>query len=1061
MKKCRNIFFLLFLVLLCTKGFSQELRVDFKKFNSEMAKQKTNGDRLNFIENEVSIVQNLYGKKSKEFVALKEFYFTELDLILDPNYNFNQQEYNLYVNDLKELLNLCSVAFGENSIEYARILNTFIRSRVRSRFEPIIYSEFESFSKLLNKGMDISNKMNENIQLDALISTKIALLKKANQRDSALNYYQIEYDHIIRHSLNNRITSFLLSYASYIGRVDSKREYDFLIDNEPLVRNLFYISDKPQYFLYLTGILQSALRENLVFDKTTMSYFTLADSICNTLYSHNSYEQILFSLNYKIPSLKKMGWKSLVYQELAYISEYSFKKNEVQLRKSSNFYLQYFLEWHDYYQSVGDYDSAFKILSSLEDDIRNSFSNDGVSFPQTLAIYRDLSDYYFHFDKDAGYYYSLKVLELEKTAKSISNDYVIHQYSEIAKQMVNFKDTGSISKAEEYCLLALNEFKNAYGESSDYYKSSQFTLGRIKFITSNGKLGLSDMWPYVYSHLNDHAFVPPLGTSVFQVYAAILNKVNKPDSADFFYNQIYLRNNAAQLFRVLGTSEDYQLKALQDIYSQNFLILTQHFQRFKKHGYEYVSSRLAETLFKKNLIYQFESYINEAIVNSTSEDDKRMVERVEQDRAVYDSLLYSGSTDYNLIDSAYRGLDLDKNWLLQSYVMNNSMDSTKLADLKREYLYSGIRNNLKNDECFIDIVRFLLNDKDTGFSQEPYYAIVLIDKANKDKLKYLFIEDGLNFERTVLEGNLIKVSSHLSPLIERLQGYKKIYVSPDGAFNLLNFYSLKDENEEYLIKNKTFVYVNTINGIIEPIDKPQNNNVATFFGNPLFNNKSTFNTAIQRNTVFPFDAFNNFRELPYSKIEIESASETLKNKGWKTKQYIGAQCNEEQLKKEMAPGILHISTHGFYISESDIAKNNFAFKSNPYLKSGLILGAVGNNGKTLNDNVLTAYEVMDMNLKNTSLVVLSACESAKGEIKPGQGIYGLQRAFKIAGAKNVLVSVRNVDDKATQILMQYFYENVAAGDPYTTALRNAQLQMLKHPLFNDPKYWSNFILIGQ
>ena len=461
------------------------------------------------------------------------------------------------------------------------------------------------------------------------------------------------------------------------------------------------------------------------------------------------------------------------------------------------------------------------------------------------------------------------------------------------------------------------------------------------------------------------------------------------------------------------------------------------------------------------MIYQIQSYITEAIENATSEQDAKTLNDIEHDKKIYDSLLYSVSTNESLIDSAYERLDLDRNWLLQSYLVNNSKDSTKLLHLKREYSYSDIRNSLKGDECFVDIIRFLLNDKEYGFSQEPYYAVVLIDKSSKDRLKYFFIEDGVNFENSVLVGDLDKVSSFLSPLIDRLRNYNKVYVNPDGAFNLLNFYSLKDENDEYLIINKTFVYVNTISGVIAPVDRPQNNNFATFFGSPLFNTKSSSNTDIQRNTVFPVDAFSNFRELPYSKIEIESASKILKDNGWRTKKFIGGQCNEGQLKNEMAPGILHIATHGFYISESETAKGNFAFKSNSYLKSGLIFGTVSNNGKNLNDNVLTAYEVMDLNLKTTSLVVLSACESAKGELKPGQGVYGLQRAFKIAGAENVLVSVKNVDDKATQILMQYFYGNVAEGDTYTTALRKAQLQMLKHPLFNAPKYWSGFILIGQ
>jgi CHAT domain-containing protein len=196
-------------------------------------------------------------------------------------------------------------------------------------------------------------------------------------------------------------------------------------------------------------------------------------------------------------------------------------------------------------------------------------------------------------------------------------------------------------------------------------------------------------------------------------------------------------------------------------------------------------------------------------------------------------------------------------------------------------------------------------------------------------------------------------------------------------------------------------------------------------------------------------------------MEIESAAEALQRKGWEIKMFTGNDCNEEAIKNISGPDILHIATHGYYISDADTAGLSYALQQNPYLRSGLILGMVNSNKKNMNDNVLTAYEVMNLNLKNTSLVVLSACESAKGEVKPGQGVYGIQRAFKIAGAKNVLVAVKDVDDKATQLLMKYFYTNVASGDSYTEALKKAQMQMINHPLFKDPKYWDGFILIGQ
>lgn len=1049
------------------QGLSQDLRIDFNRINSEKAKQKTNGDYLNYLEKEVKYLERSYGKVSKEYVYLRGFYLDEYARIYNIYASQVPEFLSIYTNGRKELLKLTKQAYGDTSWVYANAILSDGMNYTGVWNQAMSASEFDDLMELTNKAIAITNTTaayNEETRysnLSMLYAQKGDLWRKVGVRDSAIKYYEIVLDIKNKHPLYDEFfPSFLGTYVSAISSIDDNKGLEFLLHYEPLIKEKYATSkNKEKYYYFLKDILNHFLRSNYL-NKEASSYLVAADTLCRKLFGDGSNEYIDFILSYIISALKKMGWKSMVYQELANLNDNILRKKEKLFSQNENTFMKYHLEWFYYYQSVNDEQTGITYLKWLEkNDVDSIFNRN--SFSSKIQIYRELGSYYRFKNFDSCVMYNAKILDLELKAQRLWGDYVVHQYAEIAKLMVNSVDTPNYEMANKFCELAAIEFKQAYGLNSSYYRSALFTHGKLLFKIGKKTEGLVQMAPSVYKNLDDNRFVPPLNTSIFQTYGDILNQSNRYDSADFFYDQIYLRNNAAQVFRILGSSGDYQLKSLQDIYDQNYLILTQHLQRFRSYKYDSVSTQLAEQLFKKNLIYQIQTYTNEAIKNPFSEQDIKTVHRIEQDKKTYDSLLYSVSPDLNFIDSAYGGIDLDKNWLLQSYVFNNSKDSTKLLDLKREYSYDEIQKMLTSGECFIDIVRFLMNDKEFGFSPEPYYAIVLVDKTSNEKLKYFFVEDGLRFENAVLDGDINKISWLLSPLIERLQNYKKIYVNPDGAFNLMNFYSLKDENEEYLIKNKTFVYVNTMNGIIEPIDKPQNNNVATFFGNPLFNNKSTFNTAIQRNTVFPFDAFNNFRELPYSKIEIESASETLKNKGWKTKQYIAAQCNEEQLKKEMTPDILHIATHGFYISDSDSAKRNYTFKSNPYLKSGLILGAVGNNGKTLNDNVLTAYEVMDMNLKNTSLVVLSACESAKGEIKPGQGIYGLQRAFKIAGAKNVLVSVRNVDDKATQVLMQHFYENVATGETYTAALRNAQLQMLKHPLFNDPKYWSNFILIRQ
>ncbi|MGB0692692.1 MAG: CHAT domain-containing protein, partial [Pseudomonadales bacterium] len=223
----------------------------------------------------------------------------------------------------------------------------------------------------------------------------------------------------------------------------------------------------------------------------------------------------------------------------------------------------------------------------------------------------------------------------------------------------------------------------------------------------------------------------------------------------------------------------------------------------------------------------------------------------------------------------------------------------------------------------------------------------------------------------------------------------------------------------------------------------------------------------------------NFAPLPGAEQEGRIITDRVAAKEETSEVYFGEEAQEEVLANiDETPEILHMATHGFFLEADDSLRKRLLKMQrsaeiqvpppgdNPLLRAGLAFAGINNNAQllgdidTVNDGVLTALEVLGLNLSGTRLVVLSACETGLGEIHEGEGVYGLRRSFQEAGVAEVISSLWEVSDAGTQALMTDLYDRILAGEPARVALRQAQLDMMDSPQWGYPYIWSAFMIVG-
>ncbi len=330
------------------------------------------------------------------------------------------------------------------------------------------------------------------------------------------------------------------------------------------------------------------------------------------------------------------------------------------------------------------------------------------------------------------------------------------------------------------------------------------------------------------------------------------------------------------------------------------------------------------------------------------------------------------------------------------------------------------------------------------------------------------------------------------PLLPLLGDVRRIFLAPDGQLGLIPFDALHD-GQQFLLESFDFSYLTSGKDLLPRSGELPPASSVTVIADPAFDSppdmlastpmetraRAQRSPALERffATLRTHLAGQSWAPLPGTRKEAEAIQRLLPQ----AQLLLGSNATKQRLLELAAPGVLHIATHGFFLKDAATPKGSRGTAhvgshaggapgqapTDPLLRSGIVLA--GAKASTLDtpaesshpaENALvTALEFAGFDLWGTQLVVLSACDTGRGDIKHGQGVYGLRRAFVVAGAETVVMSLWKVNDDSTRLLMEEYYRHLLAGRGRAEGLREAMQTLRKtHP---HPYYWAPFIALGR
>jgi len=867
-------------------------------------------------------------------------------------------------------------------------------------------------------------------------------------------------------------------------------DYRFLCDYINAIKYSFLaveISEKlhgkehPTYSTYLNNLAANYLE--LGDYNKALEYNLLALKIREAVYG-KEHPKYALSLNNIAANYSYLGSynNALDYNFLALvIREKAFGKEHPVYAESLN-------NHSANYSYLGDYNKALEynllaleireeVLGKEHPDYANSINNLAVNY-SCLGLYKKALEY--------------NVLALEIREKIFGKEHPKYALS-LSNIAANYSHLGYYNKALEYNLLALAIREKVFSKEHCDYATS------VNNIANN------------YSNLGNYNKALEYNLLALKIYEKTVGKEH-PSYALSINNLAFNYSNKKDYNKAL----DFLTQSLEvsiQSFSKNKFGLSPAIKSSYKKTIELSIQNLASLSCiessKISTLHNKWIAIN-GIIGSDQEQLKRRIE-LSDDKVLITLFDELTTSEFQL--SKYNELTLVERKEKESQIILLEKQITELqsklnnysvgfSEMNRKFSSRDEVNNLKDNEVLVDIMRFPYYDFKSNIWSDSIKYLVFISSSKDSVADYIYFHKGkeleeINFENYKYQATNFDNKTELKdtsfynsfwkPIADKIGDAKTIYVSLGGVYNNINLNTLYNpETGKYLLEEKDIRIVNSARDFVlskENKKKTFSTNSASLFGFPDFNGNTTvaedsndYLASTRDLNSFWLDSLTRgglkANPLPATKIEVENISLTLKSKGWQVNSYLAENASETNIKKQESPRILHIATHGYFFPDIPIDKDNTRFLGmdrqqviqDPMLRSGLLFTGANRTLKGEESNgengLLSAAEAALLDLRETELVVLSACETGKGEVKNSEGVYGLRKAFSDAGAKNIIMSLWKVDDKVTQEFMSRFYE-IWLNDK--TSIREAfnKTQLEIKAKYPEPYYWGAFILVGE